>query len=348
MAVTAYGTNAPNVVKLFSRKLIREALKKCTFAPYMGESSDSMIQVLNDTRKGPGDQITYQLRMQLSGAGVAGDGTLEGNEEALTVYTDALKIDQLRHAVRSGGKMSDQRIPFSVREEARMGLTDWWADRIDQAIINQLAGVTTQADLRYTGNNATIASSSGNIVYPLANEASEVSISTTSLFNLAIIDRAVAKAKTVTPMLRPINTDGGDFYVMHIHPHQTLSLRTSTTSGLWQDIQKFAGVRGTSNPIFTGALGVYNQVILKENPRLPAITTASSGTGRRAILTGAQAAVFAVGQNNSPEKMTWVEELFDYENQLGVSAGMIWGVKKCVFNSTDFATIVCPTTTVAP
>jgi N4-gp56 family major capsid protein len=109
-----------------------------------------------------------------------------------------------------------------------------------------------------------------------------------------------------------------------------------------------AGVRGSSNPIFTGALGVYNQVILKENPRLPAITTASSGTGRRAILTGAQAAVFAVGQNNTPEKMSWVEELFDYENQLGVSAGMIWGVKKCVFNSTDFATIVCPTTTVAP
>lgn len=348
MAATTYGTNAPNVVKLFSRKLFREALKKCTFAPYMGESSDAMIQVLTDTRKGPGDKITYQLRMQLSGAGVSGDGTLEGNEEALTVYTDSILIDQLRHAVRSGGKMSDQRIPFSVREEARMGLTDWWADRIDQSIINQLAGVTTQTDLRYTGNNATVASSTANIVYPLANEASEVSISTTSLFNLAIIDKAVAKAKTATPVLRPINVEGGEYFVMHIHPHQVLSLRTSTTSGLWQDIQKFAGVRGKDNPIFTGALGMYNNVILKENPRLPAITTASSGTGRRAIFCGAQAAVFAVGQNNTPEKMSWVEELFDYENQLGVSAGMIFGAKKAVFNSTDFGVMVCPTTTVAP
>ncbi|WP_391486487.1 phage capsid family protein, partial [Leclercia adecarboxylata] len=42
------------------------------------------------------------------------------------------------------------------------------------------------------------------------------------------------------------------------------------------------------------------------------------------------------------------EELFDYENQLGVSAGMIFGVKKTVFNSADFGVIVCPTTTVAP
>ena len=350
MALTSYGVNAPNTVKLFSRKLFREALKASTFAPYMGESSDSMIQVLSDTKKGPGDRITYQLRMQLSGAGIAGDSTLEGNEEALTVYTDNILIDQLRHAVRSGGKMTEQRIPFSIREEARMGLTDWWTDRIDQSIVNQLCGVTTQSDLRYTGNNATIASSSGNVVFPLANEASEVSISTTSLFNLAIIDRAVAKAKTLTPVIRPIMVNGTGMYVMHIHPHQVLSLRTSTGQGLWQDIQKFsmAGMKAMDNPIFTGALGVYNNVVLKENFRMPLITTASAGTGRRAVLCGAQAATMAVGQNSNPEKMSWVEELFDYENQLGVSAGMIFGVKKTVFNSADFGTIVCPTTTVAP
>lgn len=34
------------------------------------------------------------------------------------------------------------------------------------------------------------------------------------------------------------------------------------------------------------------------------------------------------------------EELFDYENQLGVSAGLIWGLKKTTFNGADFATVV--------
>ncbi|KKK78727.1 hypothetical protein LCGC14_2840640, partial [marine sediment metagenome] len=38
--------------------------------------------------------------------------------------------------------------------------------------------------------------------------------------------------------------------------------------------------------------------------------------------------------------MTWVEELFDYENQLGVAAGQISGLKKSIFNSNDFGTIV--------
>ena len=110
MATTSYGVNSPSAVKLWSRKLFREALKNTTMAKYMGESSDSMIQVLNDAKKGPGDSIRYQLRMQLSGAGVLGDGTLEGNEEALTVYTDTVLIDQLRHAVRSAGYSSSPTI----------------------------------------------------------------------------------------------------------------------------------------------------------------------------------------------------------------------------------------------
>jgi N4-gp56 family major capsid protein len=345
MAATTYGTNAPNVVKLFSRKLFREALKQTTFAPYMGESSDSMIQVLNDTRKGPGDQITYQLRMQLSGAGVSGDGTLEGNEEALTVYTDALKIDQLRHAVRSGGKMSDQRIPFSVREEARMGLTDWWADRIDTAIINHLAGVSTQADLRYTGANSTTAPSTGRNLW-VDDSTTDASLATSDTMTLAAIDKCVATAKVATPLIRPLMVGGESMYVMHLHPYQVYSLRQTVSTGGWQDIQKFAmmGKGAKDNPIFTGALGVYNGVILRENPRIPSITANT----RRAIFCGAQAATFAVGQNNAPEKMSWVEELFDYENQLGVSAGMIFGVKKSVFNSTDFGVLAMTTYAAAP
>jgi N4-gp56 family major capsid protein len=346
MASTSYGTNSASAVKLFSRKLFREALKQTTMSKYMGEGSDNMIQVLNDTRKGPGDKITYQLRMQLTGNGVQGDGVLEGSEEALTVYTDNILIDQLRHAVRSGGKMSDQRIPFEVREEARMGLTDWWADRIDTSLINVLAGNSGQTDTRFTGNNAATAPSTGRQLFINANELTEASVSTTSTLTLAGIDKCVATAKVATPLIRPLMVNGSPHYVMHIHPFQVYSLRTNTNTGQWLDIQKAAMTGGKigDNPIFTGALGVYNNVILVENPRVPAVVANT----RRAVFCGAQAATFAVGQNSAPEKMSWVEELFDYENQLGVSAGMIFGTKKSVFNSVDFGTLVLTTYATAP
>ncbi len=76
---------------------------------FIGEDSNSLIQLKSETNKGPGDQVTVGLRMLLSGAGIQGDDTLEGNEEALTTYSDAILINQLRHATRSKGKMSEQR-----------------------------------------------------------------------------------------------------------------------------------------------------------------------------------------------------------------------------------------------
>lgn len=67
-------------------------------AKFFGNDSSALIQIKDETQKGAGDKITFGLRMQLTGLGVIGDGTLEGNEEALTTYNDAIIINQLRHA----------------------------------------------------------------------------------------------------------------------------------------------------------------------------------------------------------------------------------------------------------
>ena len=107
-----------------------------------------------------------------------------------------------------------------------------------------------------------------------------------------------------------------------------------------------AGMQSSKSPIFTGALGEYNGVVLHKANRVTTGVNGSSGaqitTVRRAVLCGAQAAVFGYG-GESNQEMTWVEELFDYDNQLGVSAGMISGLKKTVFNSADFGTVVVST-----
>ncbi len=87
MAQTSYGVNANEAVKLWSRKLMREALKQTWASRFMGTDSNSLCQILDDTSKGPGDRIRTILRMQLSGAGIQGDGTLEGNEEGLVTLT---------------------------------------------------------------------------------------------------------------------------------------------------------------------------------------------------------------------------------------------------------------------
>lgn len=349
MATTLYATGNNLAVKLWAKKLFEEALKQTYFSRFMSKGTDNIVQLKDETSKGPGDRITIGLRMQLSGAGIQGDGTLEGNEEALTTFTDNVFIDQLRHAVRSAGKMSEQRITFEVREEARMGLQDWWADRLDTSFFNQIGGNTAQSDTRFTGNQAALAPDAAHKKFVNSNETTDASVSTTSLFSLTVLDKALEAAVTATPLIRPVKYQGQNMYVGFLHPVQVTDLRTSTSTGQWLDIQKAAmqGGRVDNNPIFTGALGVYNNIILHSAFRIPqavnAGTSASIASTRRAVFCGAQAAVMAYGQQNQDGEMTWVEELFDYGNQLGVSAGLIFGIKKMVFNSADFGTITLPT-----
>jgi N4-gp56 family major capsid protein len=351
MATTSYGVNNALAVKLWSNKLFREALKATWFSKFTGTTDDSLCQIKNDTQKGPGDKITVGLRMQLAGDGVQGDGTLEGNEEALVTYSDAIYIDQLRHATRSAGKMSEQRVPFDVREENYSGLRDWWANRLDTCFFNQLCGYTTQTDTRYTGNQVAIAPDSAHKIY--LNGSADESATSTYIMNLNVIDKAIEKAKSATPVIRPLRINGEDKYVLFIHPYQEYDLRTSTTTGQWLDIQKAAMTGGqvSGNPIYTGALGEYNNCIIhvgtRVTPGVNSSTAATITTVRRAVFAGAQALCMAYGQNNGENKMTWVEQLFDYGNQLGVSAGMIYGIKKTVFNSADFGTLVIPTYAVA-
>lgn len=363
MATTSYGVNANEAVKLWSRRLAREALKKTYIGKFMGEEDDSLVQLRNDLKKDKGDRIRVTLRMQLSGDGIQGDATLEGNEESLTTYTDDFLINQLRHAVRSAGKMSEQRIPFSVREEAMSGLRDWWADRWDTWFFNQLCGYTPQTDTRYTGNNAVTAPSTNRQVWSSISGTitADQSLTSTDIFTLAMIDKCVEKAKVgstsgpgVVPVpIRPIKIDGKDHYCMFLHPYQVYDLRTATSTGQWLDIQKAAmsGGKVTENPIFSGALGVYNGVVLHESTRVTQGVNASTGAAvtaaRRAIFCGAQAAIAGFGQGHSFKEYDWKEELFDYGNQLGVKAGCIGGLKKSVYNSSDFGTIVASTYAVA-
>ena len=362
MALTTYATGANETLKLWSKKLWREALSQTYVSRFMGTGSDNVIQVSEDLSKSAGDRIRTTLRMLLAGDGISGDSTLEGNEEALVTYTDDLVVDQLRHAVRSAGRMTDQRINFSVREEARQGLTDWWSDRMDTWFFNQVGGVVYNwaGDTKKTGMNAVAAPSANHHFNAngrdveaigsgsLLTETSVGSASASNKFYLEHIDQLITQAKTVEPLIRPIRQGGDEFYVMFLHPQQVQDLRREATAGTitWYDTQK-ARVQGgeMNNGIFTGALGTYNGVVLHESTRVPngASGSATEAKVKRAIFCGAQAACAAFGRGYATGRMDWTEEVFDYGNSLGVSAGLIGGMKKTQYNSADFGSFVLST-----
>ena len=356
MADTNWPAGHALAVTHFQRNLEKEALKRTSVLQFMGKGSDSLIQIKEGPNKDSGDTVKWGLRMQLKARGVVGDDTQEGNEEDLVVYNDSIVVDQLRNAVRSKGRASEQRVPFSTRTEALDGLADWWADRYDTSFFIQAGGAphVYATDTAYSGLQASTdpitATDTDHYHLPegQTTEAGVASKSASAVFKLTLLDRVVTKAKTISPVIRPIALRGTKYYVCFLHPLQVEDLRTGTATGQWRDIQ-LGAIKGgdiTENPIFTGALGVYNNVILHENTRVPtANTTPSAGGVRRAIFCGAQAVGMAFGMGYGEGRFSWVEEVFDYENKLGVSAGAIFGMKKGRYNSKDFSTIIIPTYT---
>lgn len=349
MAVTAFATGDALAVKLWSKKVSVEALKQTWVFKFMGKDDNSVIQIYDDTSSGPGDRVRIPLRRLLTGNGVQGDATLEGNEERINYFNDDVFINQLRHAVREGGKFTRQLVPFDIREHARLSLQDWWADRIDTWFFNQICGNTNQTDTRFTGNQTAIAADSDHVIFAGgASTDASLSNSATYKFSLTLIDVAVEKAKTLAVPIRPIMINGEQKYVMFMHHFQVTDMRNNTNTGQWLDIQKAAmqGGQVSNNPIYTGALGEYNGVVLHASNRVSGFSAGTSlvaNTGRVAVLCGAQAVGMAFGRGNSPERYEWVEDYFDYENQFGVAAGCIAGMKKLVFNGSDFATLAIRT-----
>ncbi len=352
MAVLSFATGDSSTVKVWSKATEREVLPKTLIGRFVGEGSGSIIQVKDELSKGPGDRVRMNLQYLLGNRGRVGNEVLESNEEAPTFQTDDLNIDQLRHATRYYGRMDRQRVVYDFRRDARDQLSDWWADRYDESFLNQVCGNTAQTDNAFTGLNATVAPSSNKIIYP-GSATTAATITSADVFDLALVDKAVTRAKTLRsslkePLIRPVKIAGGDYYVWILHPFQVKSLRTNTSTGQWFDINRAAmeGGEVASNPIFSGALGVYNRVIFFESDRIPLAsdTTTAVASTRASVLLGAQSAWLAYGREGGrAERYLWNEESFDYGNEHGVSASVIFGLKKAIFDSVDYGTIVVPT-----
>jgi len=361
MAITNFGTNDPLAVKLWSKSLDVEALKFTDIFPLIGDDANSIIHRKTETSKGAGDKVTYGLRMQLTGAGFTENQLAEGNGESLTIYSDAVVINELGHVVgvKSQNTIDQQRVPFDLRAEARDGLADWYAKRFSTAFFNQVCGYTPQTDIRFSGLQAVPATTR---IVRQSSRADDSNLVSTDVFSLQLIDKAKEAAIVATPKIRPVritskagaagrrdyNATLTDKYVMYLHPFQVTDLRQSTSTGQWLDISKAAMTGGevTNNPIYTGAIGEYNGVILRQS--FDVTNGVSSGgvaqtSVFRAVLLGGQAVMMAFGQKDNPGKYRWNEELFDHKRRLEVSAWTIHGMKKTQFNSQDYGTVVVST-----
>jgi len=358
------GVHSASVEEIWGEKTYRQAEKDSFFndGRFVGTDSNSIIQVNADLTKNKGDQIHTPLRARLIDDGKINDEAIEGSEKALTFHNCDTTIHKRKQAVRLDGEMTERRTKIKLRGEAKEALGAWHADTRDTDIVLGLSGIanavgtiaaaTPTSARRFIGGQLTTGVGGVATVATdalITNAAGEHLFGTFVLSHLkrmAQVDGGAAYGK-----MRPVIIKGKKFYVYFASPWQVKALKMEDR---WINAQKDANIRGEDNPIFSGACGMWDGVIVHEYDKIelrtgaggvtaPEIFEAGDGvanglTVARGLFCGAQAGILAYGR-----KIGWKEKVFEYDSQFGVEVSSIYGFSKAKFNSQDFAVIACDT-----
>lgn len=316
MATTS--PNANLVRAAWAKKLWVDAQDEQFFVKhgFIGESDNSIIVKKVDLKKDKGDTIHIGLSVKLSGSGISGDSTLEGYEEAISTYAMDVQLDQIRNAVRIAGALAEQQACYDMRSDAKEKLKIWLAEYLDEKMFEDLAS----------------SPSTNRKIWCSVDHSSVATLDTTDKLSTGYISEAKRLAKLASPRVRPIRVNGKEHYVLVVHPYCMRDLRRDAD---WIDAQQLANVRGVDNPIFSGAEGMWDGVIIYEHENVYRTNDGSSSAYiARNLLLGAGAGVWAIGK-----EPFWREKTFDYENQVGFATGLIHGFKKAVFDGEDYGVV---------
>ena len=331
MAKTIFTTSNALTKKLWEERLFRDVEIESYFVSrFMSEDDNNLVQVQTDLTKSQGDQVTFGLVPNLSGDGVTSGQILEGNEEGLGSYDYSIVLEQYRHGTRTRGKLDVQRAMFSIPDVSRSKLKIWGAEKIDKLLVAALLASPTK--ILYRDGVAGVpsgTSSSATAKAALTTANSKI----TPNFISALRVWAKTGGAAQTWRIRPVKIDGQEWYVLLVNPACMYDLRIDST---FQTAQKDAMERGKNNPLFRGAVAVWDNVIVHETERIPLFTDGGGASVKGAFgaLMGAQALAWAWG-----ERPNTVQEQFDYKNETGWAWEMMSKAGKPKYNSKDYGCI---------
>lgn len=303
------------VPKVWAKKVWHEGVKDSYFDKFTAMDGSNVVHQNKDLENVKGDSVVFGLMMNLTGFGVEGNRQkLSGSEDTLNIYDFTVQTQLVRNAV-SRYEADDQKSQYDMLKEIKVVLKQWLSDWLDNKLISKLS---------YNPSN-------GEVLYASA-AGTQSSITANDKLTTTIISRAKRKAMMHAPKVQPIKVDGMDKYIMLVHPWAARDLKDDPK---WLAAQQNANIRGSKNPIFTGALGEYDGVILYEYERVQTGNIgASSANVCQNLLLGKQAACFAVAR---PAKH--IEQTDDYGNIAGNGIAFYGAVEKTKFNGLDYGII---------
>ncbi len=322
--------------KRWARDLFKIVLPGVEFNDLVGTGTDSIVQMRTELGKGEGDQITFGIRKPLTGEGRVGNDDVEGHEEGMIFKDFNMTIEELNHAVDTGGKMEEQRIPYNLVTEGKSALSDWWQDKLSDFLINYLCG---NSSYKLAGHTFAQAAEEPDTEHKmLVNDVAESSQTAADEMDLGFLDAMKQKAEMMNKngnqyyKMRPISAKGKKYYRVILHTYVFDRLRTNTNVGQWGDLLRSANKLQMPNIEIE-----YNGLLISKSERMYSPAT----NVYRNLLLGAQAACWAWGGagDSKSTTMAFVPYQRDAKRFMMIRGGGIFGMKKTRFESVDYGVL---------
>ncbi len=328
------------------------------------------VVMITDLTKQAGDTVEMDLFHNLGGLPTMGDKKIEGRGESLSKVEFELGINQGRHNVDSGGKMSQQRTKQNLLQVARTMLGNYFNDLQDEISTYHLAGARGDfmpADMIVpTADHSAFAEIMVNdVTAPTADRhffggdaTSLTDLVAADTLTLSKIDEIALYLEEMAHPIKPVRFEAdalygeSPFYVLFVTPRQW--------ADLWADVQSSGKAnelianavnrsKGFNHPLFQGDRIMWRNILVrqyKKPVRFNKGSTVKIGTANgdgketevtaptildRAILLGGQALACAYGKTNSGAQFAMHTEKVDHGNGRETSIAWMNGIKKVRF-----------------
>lgn len=399
MADTVIPYGAPQAVQVQSAGLFAASMQRPTTLnrltgklPQQSDAEGSLrfqsgnempIVRCMDLAKGAGDEVTFDLINPIGGKPIMGERYAEGKGDRMDFSQDSLRVNQTRKPISAGGTMTQKRTPHQLRSLARALGHNYMTRLEDQLKLVHLAGARGFAnDVEWavplasdpdfadicvntikapTRNRHFMSTGSG--IEQIAAAGNEISIATTDVMNIDLVDALRTKLDSMPLPPPPVRFEGDQMSqdapmrVLLCSSEQYTSLVRSTNFRTFQANAMARANMAKQNPLFMGEAGLWNGILIVKMPKpirfyagnqlkwCPSKTAntetttdvvpAAFGTSYavdRALLLGGQALAEAYGKaRQTGNPYFWSEKELDHGDKLEILLGMIAGCSKIQF-----------------
>lgn len=349
MATTIVSSNDTSAGKLWAEKFFRKAGFDTFIDKLMGTGDNSIIKTVRDLERKDGDRVRFHIINELGGEFILGSSgtSLEGQENALSwAYQDVI-LEEYKLGVRVKNGLDIKRSIFPISEIAEERLRLQVSKNLDKLWFKRMLGLdgnSAPSKILYAGDASSVATldAADTVTHALCSKLKYGAMSgwQTGTAN------ADGMAPVVREPLKPVRFEGGEYLVLVVHPYAVYNL---VQDPAYQTMVREAMERGRSNPLFSGAVAVLDNVIIKTSNHIPFYNN-GGGAGNipfcRGLLLGQGASVWAWGK-----QLEVVNKAFGYEEEEGWGAKLIFKTERTAWtpqggSATDYgcAEVVCACT----